>query len=113
MTKPRPLWKSFLVFLVPMMPSNLLQSLFGTVNNVYLGQMIGVDALAAISVFFPVMFAFIAFVIGLSSGASVLIGQACGAGDPDKVKAVAGTTLSVALLRLRSRCSGRCSLARC
>jgi putative MATE family efflux protein len=81
-----------------MMLSNLLQSLSGTINNVYLGQMIGVDALAAVSVFFPVMFFFVAFVIGLSSGAAVLIGQAWGAGERDKVKAVAGTTLAVALL---------------
>jgi putative MATE family efflux protein len=81
-----------------MMLSNLLQSLSGTINSVYLGQMIGVDALAAVSVFFPVMFFFISFVVGLSSGASVLIGQAWGAGEPDKVKAVAGTTLAVALL---------------
>ena len=34
-----------------MMLSNILQSLFGTINNIYLGQMIGVDALAAVSVF--------------------------------------------------------------
>ena len=81
-----------------MMLSNLLQSLSGTINNVYLGQMIGVDALAAVSVFFPVMFFLIAFVIGLSSGAAVLIGQAWGAGERDMVKAVAGTTLAVALL---------------
>jgi putative MATE family efflux protein len=93
-----PLWKTFLVFLAPMMLSNILQALFGTINNVYLGQMIGVDALAAVSVFFPVMFFFIAFVMGLSSGATVLIGQAWGAGEPGKVRAVAGATLTIALL---------------
>ena len=93
-----PLWKTFLVFLAPMMLSNILQALFGTINNVYLGQMIGVDALAAVSVFFPVMFFFVAFVMGLSSGATVLIGQAWGAGEPGKVRAVDGATLMVALL---------------
>jgi putative MATE family efflux protein len=93
-----PLWKTFLVFLAPMMLSNILQALFGTINNVYLGQMIGVDALAAVSVFFPVMFFFVAFVMGLGSGATVLIGQAWGAGEPGKVRAVAGATLTVALL---------------
>lgn len=90
--------KPFLAFLGPMMLSNVLQSLFGTINNVYLGQMIGVDALAAVSVFFPVLFFFIAFVMGLGSGATVLIGQAWGAGKLDRVKAVAGTTFTVALL---------------
>lgn len=90
-----PLWKIFLAFLAPMLLSNILQSLSGTLNNVYLGQMLGVGALAAVSSFFPVMFFFIAFTIGLGAGASVLIGQAWGAGDVGKVKAVAGTTLTV------------------
>lgn len=90
--------KTFVAFLAPMMLSNILQSLFGTINNVYLGQLIGVDALAAVSVFFPVMFFFMAFIMGLSSGATVLIGQAWGAGRPDQVRAIAGTALWVALL---------------
>src|ERR1700676_556663 len=81
-----------------MMLSNVLQSLFGTINNIYLGQMIGVEALAAVSVLFPVVFFCIAFVMGLSSGATVLIGQAWGAGERDKVKAVAGATLAIAML---------------
>ena len=44
-----PLWKTFAVFLAPMLLSNILQSLSGTLNNVYLGQMLGVQALAAVS----------------------------------------------------------------
>jgi putative MATE family efflux protein len=80
------------------MLSNALQSLFGTVSNVFVGQMLGVEALAAVSVFFPVMFFLFAFVMGLSTGATVLIGQAWGAGERDMVKAIAGTTLAIALL---------------
>ncbi|WP_422097038.1 MATE family efflux transporter [Variovorax sp.] len=95
---PRALWKTFLFFLAPMLLSNILQSLSGTLNNIYIGQMIGVTALAAVSSFFPVFFFFIAFVIGLGAGASVLIGQAWGARDVARAKAVAGTTLSVGIL---------------
>ena len=43
----RPLWKTFIAFLGPMLLSNILQSLSGTLNNVYVGQMLGVGALAA------------------------------------------------------------------
>ncbi|WLA65642.1 MATE family efflux transporter [Bradyrhizobium diazoefficiens] len=93
-----PLWTTFLRFLAPLMLSNALQSLFGTVSNVYLGQMIGVDALAAVSAFFPVMFFLFAFVMGLSTGATVLIGQAFGAGKHGRIKIVVGTTLAVGLL---------------
>ena len=98
MSAATPLWTTFLRFLAPLMLSNALQSLFGTVANVYLGQMIGVDALAAVSVFFPVMFFLFAFVMGLSTGATVLIGQAFGAGEHDKIRSVAGTTLAIGLL---------------
>lgn len=98
MSAPKPLWTTFLRFLAPLVLSNALQSLFGTISNVYLGQMIGVDALAAVSAFFPVMFFLFAFVMGLSTGATVLIGQAYGAGELGRIKSVAGTTLGIGLL---------------
>jgi len=93
-----PLWKAFLVFLGPMILSNILQALSGTLNNVYLGQMLGVGALASVAAFFPILFLFISFTIGLGAGASVLIGQAYGAQKLETVKAVAGTTLTMAFL---------------
>lgn len=95
--KPKPLWKTYTIFLVPMILSNLLQSLSGTVNNIYLGQMLGVSAMAAVSAFFPVLFFTIAFNIGIGTGASVLIGQAWGAKDVARVKAIAGSTLLVGI----------------
>lgn len=93
----RPLWRSFLAFLAPMMLSNILQGLSGTINNIYLGQMIGTDALASASVFFPILFFFIALIMGAGAGASVLIGQAWGAGERDRVKAIAATTMTAVL----------------
>jgi putative MATE family efflux protein len=94
----RPLWTQFAAFLAPMMLSNILQALSGTINNIYLGRMIGPDALAAAAVFFPVMFFFIALVLGMGAGASVLIGQAWGRRDLDRVRDVAATTTTTALL---------------
>ena len=98
MTTAQPLWRAYVAFLMPMMLSNILQALFGTINGIYLGQMIGVDALAAVSIFFPVMFFFISFIIGLGAGSSVLIGQAWGARATSKVKTIAGTTLMLTLI---------------
>ncbi len=94
---PPVLWKVYLAFLGPMIVSNILQALSGTVNNIYLGQMLGVKAMAAVSAFFPVLFFFIAFMIGLGAGAAILIGQAWGAKELGRVKAIAGTTLMVGL----------------
>ena len=96
-TAPPVLWRVYLAFLVPMIISNILQALSGTVNNIYLGQLLGVGAMASVSAFFPVLFFLISFMIGLGAGASVLIGQAWGAREPERVKAVAGTTLTIGL----------------
>src|SRR5450830_849409 len=94
----KPLWQVFLGFLGPMLLSNILQALSGTINNIYIGQILGVQAMAAVSGFFPVAFFCVSFIIGLGAGSSVLIGQAWGARDTGRIKAVAGTALCVALL---------------
>ncbi|WP_030131038.1 MATE family efflux transporter [Pseudomonas sp. QTF5] len=92
-TKSHPLWQTYLLFLAPMVLSNFLQSMSGTINSIYIGQMLGTQALAAVSGMFPIVFFFIALVIGLGAGAGVLIGQAWGAREPHLVKAIAGSTL--------------------
>lgn len=46
------LWKTFFVFLLPLIATNILQNLSGTINTIFVGQMMGVDAIAAVSVFF-------------------------------------------------------------
>jgi putative MATE family efflux protein len=94
----KPIWRSMIVFLVPLMLSNVLQSASATLNSIYLGRLIGVQALAAASGFFPIVFFMISFFIGISSASSVLIGQAYGAKDDARLKAVAGTTLTLALV---------------
>lgn len=94
----RPMWRLFLVFLIPLMISNALQSASQTVASIYLGRLIGVDALAAVSAVFPILFLLISFIIGLSSGSTVLIGQAFGAKDAHAMKRVAATTLTVSVL---------------
>ena len=94
----RPIWQSLFIFLIPLMLSNILQALGQTANSVYLGRLVGVHALAAVSAIFPIVFFLISFLIGLGAGSSVLIGQAYGAHDEPKVKQIAGTTIALTLL---------------
>ena len=63
----RPLWKTFLFFLGPMILANILQGLSGTLNNVFVGQMLGTKALAAVAGLFPILFFFISLVIGVGA----------------------------------------------
>ena len=92
------LWKTFLIFLLPLIATNILQNLSGTINTIFVGQMMGVHAIAAVAVFFPILFCLMAFVIGLSAGATVLVGQAWGAQNIQKVRCVVGSTLFMTLI---------------
>ena len=94
----RPLWRVFAAFLGPMLFGNVLQAMSGTVNSVFIGQMLGTHALAAVASVFPIVFFLISLVIGVGAGASVLIGQAWGAREMHRVKAIAGTALTLGLI---------------
>jgi putative MATE family efflux protein len=93
----KPMWRILLVFLVPFMLSNVLQSASQTMASIWIGRLISTQALGAVSAVFPIIFLLFSFVFGVSSGASVLVGQAFGAGDQHKVKKIAGTVLGAAL----------------
>jgi putative MATE family efflux protein len=93
----KPIWRTMIVFLIPLMLSNILQSSSATLNAIYLGRLIDVHALASASGFFPIVFFMVSFFIGISSASAVLIGQAFGAGNTERIKAVAGTTLALSI----------------
>lgn len=96
--KPVPLWRVYLMFLGPMILSNILQGLSGTLNGIFIGQMLGTHALASVAGMFPIVFFFVSLVIGLGAGSSVLVGQAWGARDPAKVRAITGAALALGAL---------------
>jgi putative MATE family efflux protein len=93
----KPMWQILLVFLIPLMLSNVVQSASQTMASIWIGRLISTQALGAISAVFPIIFLLFSFVFGVSSGSSVLVGQAFGARDYHKVKKIAGTVLGAAL----------------
>jgi putative MATE family efflux protein len=90
--------RNILLLAYPLLGSNLLNSLAGTGMNIWFGRLIGDSAIAIFSVFFPVMFFMVSLAMGLTTGATVLVGQASGAGDETGVRAVVGTTLPLVLI---------------
>lgn len=90
--------RRFLVFLGPLVLSNILQALTGTVNHIYVGRLLGAGPLAAVASFMPLFLLLSAFIFGLGTGASILVGQAFGARNRARLHAVAGTTLCAGVL---------------
>src|SRR5215469_180150 len=93
----KPMWQILLVFLVPLMLSNALQSASQTFASIWIGRLISTEALGAVSAVFPVVFLLFSFVFGVSSGGTVLVGQAFGAKDYHRLKRISGTVLGAAL----------------
>lgn len=101
-----PIARSLLVFSLPILGANVLQSLNASVNAIWIGHFLGEAALAAVSNANLVLFFLLGVVFGISMANTILVGQAVGARDMDQVKRVVGTStgffvvlsLSVAIL---------------
>jgi len=77
--------RHLITFSIPMLLGNLLQALYNTVDSIWVGRFVGSDALAAVSVGFPVIFALVALIIGITMATTVLVSQYFGARRADDV----------------------------
>ena len=73
-------------FAVPMLLGNVFQQLYNMVDSAIVGNFIGKEALAAVGASFPIVFTLISLIIGIATGAMVVISQYFGAKDIEKVK---------------------------
>jgi len=90
--------KLLLRFAVPLFLGGLLQQLYSAFDAVVVGNYVGGDALAAVGASGPLINVIIAFFMGMSMGASVLISQAFGAGDGKDVYGVIHTAVPLAVV---------------
>jgi putative MATE family efflux protein len=79
-------------FTVPILFANILQSLNGSVNSIWVGRYLGEAALTATSNANTVMFLLIGAAFGVALAATILIGQCIGANDIAETKRVVGTS---------------------
>ena len=78
--------RRILHFALPMLLGNVFQQLYNIVDSIIVGRFLGKEALAAVGASFPIIFTLIALIIGIGSGATVVISQYFGAKDIKKVK---------------------------
>jgi len=86
-----PILRTLITFSIPTLLSNVLQTLGGTVNTIWVGQLLGAGALAATINANMVMFLVFAFVFGFGMAATVKVGQHFGGKDIDAARRVFGT----------------------
>jgi putative MATE family efflux protein len=88
-----PIARTLLLFALPTLGTNILQSLNGSINSIWVGRFLGEDALAATSNSNLVMFLMLAAVFGFGIAATILIGQNMGRRDIEAVRRAMGTAV--------------------
>ncbi len=73
--------KLILAFSIPLLIGNIFQQLYSMVDTIIVGRFLGVQALAAVGSTGSLSFLVLGFVMGITSGFSVLVAQRFGAGD--------------------------------
>lgn len=97
MTKGRPL-SHLIKYAVPLLLGNLMQLMYNAVDSIIAGRFIGEEALAAEGIAEPVMNMIILLISGITIGSGVLMSEAFGAKDMDKVRKINASTLILGLV---------------
>ncbi|MGF7154684.1 MATE family efflux transporter [Novosphingobium gossypii] len=93
-----PILKTLLMFSIPMLLSNVLQTLNGSINAIWVGRLLGESALAATANANIVMFLVFAAVFGFGMATTVRVGQHFGARNIDAARRTFGTGVGFCLL---------------
>lgn len=78
-------------FAMPMLLGNVFQQLYNIVDSIIIGNYLGKEALAAVGASFPILFTLISLVIGVATGATIIIAQYFGAKKIEQVKRTIST----------------------
>lgn len=88
-------FQNIIVFSLPYLLSYFLQTLYGMADLFIVGQFHGVDSITAVSVGSQVMHMLTVMIVGLAMGATVTIGKAVGARQPEKASLTVGNTIVI------------------
>jgi len=85
--------KPLIIFAAPMMIGNLFQQMYNIVDAMIVGRYVGAGALAAVGISVSVSIFLISALIGLSSGAAVVVAQFFGAKQNDRVESAVSVSI--------------------
>lgn len=90
--------RHLLVFSIPMLLGNLIQIGYSLINTIWVGHLVGEDAVGAAGVSFPVLFVLIGLVMGISMATTILVSQYYGAKDYGMVEQIVSNSFSLSLI---------------
>lgn len=93
-----PIFKTLIAFSIPMLIGNMIQTLNGSINAIWVGRLLGENALAATTNANGVMFLMFALVFGFGSATTVRVGQHFGARNVEAARRTFGSGLGFCVL---------------
>lgn len=90
--------KNLIQFALPILIGNLLSTGYSIINTIWVGNLLGKDAVGAVAVSFPIYLAMIALCSGATLATSILISKAFGAKDYALIQKVVNNSWSVGIL---------------
>ena len=92
------IFKNLLFFATPLMLGNLLQQMYNAVDSIIVGNYVGSNALAAVGAGASLIYLLIAFSLGASVGAGVIVSQYLGAKEKEGVHKAVHTALAISII---------------
>ena len=93
-----PILKTLIAFSIPMLIGNLIQTLNGSINAIWVGRLIGESALAATTNANGVMFLMFALIFGFGTATTVRVGQHFGARNVEAARKTFGSGLGFCVI---------------
>ena len=93
-----PIFRSLLVFMLPILVSCLFQQLYNTVDTMIVGNVLGDTALAAIGACGAIYELLVGFGIGIGNGLAIVAARAYGAGDEDQLKQTVAGSIVIGII---------------
>ncbi|MBS4210195.1 MATE family efflux transporter [Bacillus sp. FJAT-50079] len=80
------IWRQLLVFSMPILLTNLLQVSYQFIDSLWVGNLLGANALGAVAVSSTVIFTVLSFIIGVNNATLTILSQLKGKEDPRQLK---------------------------
>ena len=92
-----PIFRNLVLFMLPILVSNLFQQLYNTVDIMIVGNVLGDNALAAIGACGSIYELLVGFGIGIGNGLAIVAARSYGAQDEDLLKRTVAGSLVIGL----------------
>ena len=90
--------RHLLRFSIPMLIGNMIQISYSIINTIWVGHLVGENAVGSIGVSFPVILILIGFSMGISMATTIIVAQYYGAKDYVMVEKAVNNSFSIALI---------------